>query len=174
MLVARAIIVNSWALLLLLGGLEFTHNIIYSLFSLQTVLVWAPSFPSLSSSVGSSCRVRDVGPLPPDPVEDLQLISVLQRFTTDRRSAVVTVQFNWTAPDFTGEEIVGYQVWLDKQPVLDNVTRFVTHGALARTAEIEMTFEFEDTDFFVILQVYIFLYNSYSDHLGFMVTAIFW
>jgi hypothetical protein len=67
----------------------------------------------------------------------------------------VTAVFNWTAPGFIGTEgsIAGYQVWFSALPASSNVTRFVTHGAQARTAEVEMVFDVGDTDFSLFLQV---------------------
>ena len=115
--------------------------------------MWSPNSSSLPTGVGSSCQLRNVGLFPPDPVTNLQLLLARKQVTPDRRSVVVTVQFNWTAPEFTGEGIVGYQVWLDRMPAPDNVTRFITHGAQARAAEIEMIFDNEYADFSVILQV---------------------
>ena len=120
--------------------------------------MWSPFLSPLPTGVGSSCQLRNVGPLPPDPVTNLQLLSARKQFTPDRRSVVVTVQFNWTAPEFTGEGIVGYQVWLDRMPAPDDVTRLVTHGAQARAAEIERIFDIEGADFPVILQVSLHTY----------------
>ena len=67
----------------------------------------------------------------------------------------VTAKFNWTAPEFIGTEgsIVGYQVWFNQMPASSNITRFITHGAQARSAEVEMTFDIGDTDFSLFVQV---------------------
>jgi hypothetical protein len=93
--------------------------------------------------------------LPPDPVTNLQLSSVHKRFSIERKSVRVTAVFNWTAPGFIGTEgsIAGYQVWFSAVPASSNVTRFVTHGTQARTAEVEMVFDVVDTDFSLFLQV---------------------
>ena len=119
--------------------------------------MWKSSFPSLPSTVGGSCQLRDVSPLPPDPVTNLQLVSARKRFSIDRKSVRVTASFSWTAPEFTGTEgsIVGYQVWFDGVPASGNVTRFITHGAQARSAEVEMTFDIGGTDFLLFLQVWL-------------------
>lgn len=125
--------------------------------------MWKSSFPSLPSTVGGSCQLRDVGPLPPDPVTNLQLLSVRKRFSTDRKTVRVTTNFNWTAPEFTGiGGIVGYQVWFDQMPASSSVTRFITHSAQARSTEVEMTFDIGETDFSLFLQVNT-LTNTASD-----------
>ena len=105
--------------------------------------------------MGGSCQLRDVSPLPPDPVTNLQLVSTRKRFSIDRKSVRVTASLSWTTPEFTGTEgsIVGYQVWFDEVPASDNVTRFITHGAQARSAEVEMMFDIGGTDFLLFLQV---------------------
>ena len=105
--------------------------------------------------MGGSCQLRNVGPLPPDPVTNLQLSSAHKRFSTDRKSVRVTANFNWTAPEFIGTEgsIVGYQVWFNQMPASSIVTQFITHGVRARSAEVEMTFDIGDTDFSLFLQV---------------------
>ena len=105
--------------------------------------------------MGGSCQLHDVGPLPPDPVTNLQLYSARKRFSTDRKSVRVTANFNWTVPEFIGTEgsIVGYQVWFNRMPASSNVTRFITHGTQARSAEVEMTFDIGDADFSLFLQV---------------------
>ena len=123
--------------------------------SIQSFLVWKSSFPSLPSTVGGSCQLHNVGPFPPDPVTNLQLLSSRKSFSADRKSVVVMASFNWTAPEFTSgtEDIVGYQVWFDRMPAPSNVTRFVTHGAQVRSAEVEMVFNIGDTDFSLFLQV---------------------
>ena len=116
--------------------------------------MWKSSFPSLPSTVGGSCQLRNVGPLPPDPITNLQLLSVRKRFSTDRKTVRVTANFTWTAPEFIGTgSIVGYQVWFNQVPASNNVTRFITHGAQARSAEIEMIFDIGETDFSLHLQV---------------------
>lgn len=94
-----------------------------------------------------------MGPFRPDPVTNIQLQSVNKSYAIDRESVKVSVSFNWTTPEFTGEEIVGYQVWLGKTSAPDNLTRLITHGALETSAEVEMTFDTQDEDFYVILQV---------------------
>ena len=117
--------------------------------------MWKSSFPALPSTVGGSCQVLDVGPLPPDPVTNLQLLSTRKRFSVDRKSVRVTANISWTAPEFIGTEgsISGYQVWFNVMPASSNVTLFVTHGAQARSAEVEMVFDIGDTDFPLFLQV---------------------
>ena len=115
--------------------------------------MWNSSFPSLPRTVGSSCQLSDVGPFRPDPVTNIQLLSVSKTYAKNRESVKVSVSFNWTTPEFTGEEIVGYQVWLGKTSASENLTRLITHGALETSAEVEMTFDTQDEDFYVILQV---------------------
>ena len=126
--------------------------------------MWKSSFPTLPSTVGGSCQVLDVGPLPPDPVTNLQLLSTRKRFSIDRKSVRVAANISWTAPEFIGTEgsIIGYQVWFNAVPASSNVTRFVTHGALARSAEVEMVFDVGDTDFSLFLQVKLTLSVSHS------------
>ena len=126
--------------------------------------MWKSSFPTLPSTVGGSCQVLDVGPLPPDPVTNLQLLSTRKRFSIDRKSVRVAANISWTAPEFIGTEgsITGYQVWFNAVPASSNVTRFVTHGALATSAEVEMVFDVGDTDFSPFLQVRLSLSVSHS------------
>ena len=126
--------------------------------------MWKSSFPTLPSTVGGSCQILDVGPLPPDPVTNLQLLSTRKRFSIDRKSVRVAANISWIAPEFIGTEgsITGYQVWFSAVPASSNVTRFVTHGALARSAEVEMVFNVGDADFSLFLQVRLTLSLSHS------------
>ena len=132
-----------------------------STFSIQLQLVSSPPFPS---AVGSSCEVRSVGPIPPYPVTEIQLLSTSRNFSQDGRTVAVTASFNWTAPEFSGEDIVGYQVWLDRRPAPDNVTRSITHGPRERFAEIEVSFDVDDEDFYIILQVYYYAFTCLHVH----------
>ena len=119
------------------------------------MIVWKPlSLPSLPSTVGGSCQLSNVGPLTPDPVTSIQLLSTRKRFSSDRKSVVVTAEFSWTAAGFNGTNgIVGYQVWFDRIPAPNNATRFISHGAQTTSAKAEMLFDIGDTDFSLFLQV---------------------
>ena len=134
---------------------EYSIALCLAIISFPIQLQLRSSFPS---PVGRSCEVRNVGPFPPDPVTDLQLVSISQQFSLDSKFVTVTIQFNWTSPEFAGEGIVGYQVWLDRLPATDDVTRNITHGALDRSAEIEMQFAVEDDSFYLVLQVCIHMH----------------
>ena len=99
-----------------------------------------------------SCNVYDVTPIPPDPVENVE-VTFQQVFIRDEQ-IVVTLRYSWTAPAFLGEGITGYQVWLDRLPAPDDPEEPLQELGVGNTmAETVKEFAGLDTNFDLYLQV---------------------
>ena len=79
---------------------------------------WLTKLPQAPPVIQVSCDIYDVAPIPPDQVEN-----VILAFRDIVHQVFVSLRYNWTAPDFPGEGITGYQVWLEKEPAPNNQTR---------------------------------------------------
>ena len=108
------------------------YSIHCCLILLQVNLEWTVDLPMTPPAISATCVVYDVTPIPPDPVENVvitfqhilpltnDLVSVHQqggRRMIDR--LVVILRYTWSAPDFQGEGISGYQALLSRQPASD-------------------------------------------------------
>ena len=83
-------------------------------------------------AISALCIVHYVAPIPPDPVKNLVItFQQVLPLTNDPASVhqqggrrmidrlVVTLRYKWSAPDFQGEGISGYQALLSRQPASD-------------------------------------------------------
>ena len=112
--------------------------------------------------IQKTCQTYDVRPIAPDPVENLT-ITFKQAFpqseTLDPEGGFdrvfITLRYTWTAPEFEGEGITGYEAWLDRQPAPENPTGSL-HEIAGRTTTndvLRTLFEESDANFILYFQV---------------------
>jgi hypothetical protein len=143
-----------------------------SIILLQVRLVWNSSLPVVPPAIFVTCLVYDVTPIPPDPVENVAITfqqvipqtdhpastSVNQQDGTNRIDRlVITLRYSWSAPDFQGEGITGYQARLSREPAPENGMLSMGNlhqiGRDAIQDELIATFNESDTNFTLYFQV---------------------
>ena len=109
-------------------------------------------------SVEAACTTFNVRPIPPGSVENI-VLTFTEAFPKEPRY-IVTLRYNWTAPDFPGEGITGYQAWLEKDPApteVESGKRLQQLGANKRSAETQAGFESNTANFILYFQVLLIL-----------------
>ena len=122
---------------------------------------WNTTLPSPPSPIQLTCRTFDTRPIAPDPVENLTITfqqAIPQSDTSDQSGTFdrifITLRYTWTAPEFVGEGITGYQSWLDTVPGPDDQTGNLQQIGLNTTSdELRRLFEETDTNFTLYFQV---------------------
>ena len=135
------------------------------------MLSWNNTLPVVPPAISATCLVYDVTPIPPDPVENLAITfqqvipeiddttssSVNQQHGSRINRLVITLQYTWSAPDFQGEGITGYQSRLSLEPAPENgmpstgILRQI--GRNAMQDELTAIFEESDTNVTLYFQV---------------------
>ena len=127
------------------------------LFSVQMSVQWNTVFQR-PSAVQALCTTFNVHPIPPDSVENI-VLTFTEAFPKDPQY-IVTLRYNWTAPDFPGEGIIGYQAWLEKDPApteVESGKRLQQLGANERSAQTQAGFESNTANFILYFQVVLIL-----------------
>ena len=113
---------------------------------------FVPTLPRPPPLLQVSCDVYDVTPIPPDPVENVEV--TFQQALIRNEKVVVTLQYSWSAPVFRGEGITGYQIWLEREPApADPEGPLQEVGAGDMMADSDEEFGGLDTNFDIYLQV---------------------
>ena len=127
-------------------------------------MVWntSPSeCPRCPNDITLSCQVYDVPPIAPDPVQDLT-VTFMQAFPqSDTPSSLgsferifITLHYTWTAPEFKGEGITGYQAWLERAPAPEKPTGSLQQiGLMTNSDVLRKLFEDSDANFTLYFQV---------------------
>ena len=118
-------------------------------FNFVSTLLVSPPFLQVS------CDVYDVAPIPPGPVQNVEITfkQVIPR--RDVPGGInVTLQYMWLPPDFLAGGISTYQVWLERRPALNNETLGL-HLIVgdATSDELQTTFYTTDANFTLYFQV---------------------
>ena len=106
-----------------------------------------------------NCLTYDVRPIAPDPVENLEITFQQAIPQSDRPGSgtidrvFITLRYTWTAPEFVGEGITGYQAWLDEVPGPNDQTGNLQQIGLTTSDELRRVFEVSDTNFTLYFQV---------------------
>lgn len=115
---------------------------------------WNSNIPRFPPTISATCQVYDVTPIPPDPVENI--VITFQQVISEQQigRTFITLHYTWRAPDFQGEGINGYQVWLNREPAPIIATGgFRQIGQNAMNDELRMVFNESDTNFTLYFQV---------------------
>ena len=122
---------------------------------------WDTSLPRSPNAISLSCQTYDVRPIAPDPVEDLT-VTFMQAFPqSDTPSPsgsferlFITLRYTWTAPEFEGEGITGYQARLERAPAPEKPTGSLQQiGLMTNSDVLRKLFEESDANFTLYFQV---------------------
>ena len=124
--------------------------------------MWNNSLPVVPPAISATCLVYDVTPIPPDPVENIAITFQQVIPQTDNPAStsenqqsgsrinrlVITLRYMWSAPDFQGEGITGYQsrLSLEPAPESDMLSTGILHQIGRNAVQDELTATFEDSD----------------------------
>ena len=133
---------------------------------------WTVDLPMRLPAISATCVVYDVTPIPPDPIENVAItFQQVLPLTNDPGSVdqpsgrimidrlVVTLRYSWSAPNFHGEGITGYQARLSREPAAPDEGRMRLMedlrqiGRNAMRDELMATFNESDTNFTLYFQV---------------------
>ena len=127
----------------------------------QVSVQWNATLPVSPPPILLTCRTFDTRPIAPDPVENLTITfqqAIPQSDTPNQPGTFdrifITLHYTWTAPEFVGEGIAGYQSWLDTVPGPDDQTGNLQQIRRNTTSdELIRLFEVTDTNFTLYFQV---------------------
>jgi hypothetical protein len=78
----------------------------------------------------------------------------------------ITLRYTWTAPEFEGEGITGYQAWLDKAPAPENPTGSLQEIGVTTSDVLRKLFEESNTNFTLYFQVSWVFMNVLAVYVG--------